>query len=142
MRGERMCSWLQIAPCDPPPDEERDRSLIAEYLDPNTFLWWLRSLLSDNAADYAGGDWDAEPSTKAKANPHDSRALDSGSMPTVEEILRSWTRDSSAFASANDKVKTYLKELERRADETGTVKDVELLKKFRQNWETLARELL
>jgi hypothetical protein len=142
VRGERMCSWLQIAPCDPPPDEERDQALIAEYLDPNTFLWWLRSLLSDNAADYTGGDWDAEPSAKAKANPHDSRALDSGSMPTVEEILRSWTRDSSAFASANDKVKTYLKELERRADETGAVKDVELLKKFRQNWETLAGELL
>jgi len=39
-------------------------------------------------------------------------------------------------------VKTYLKELERRADETGAVKDVELLKKFRQNWETLAGELL
>jgi len=142
VRGERMCSWLQIAPCDPPPDEERDHELIAEYLDPNTFLWWLRSLLSDNAADYTGGDWDAEPSAKAKANPYDSRALDSGSMPTVEEILRSWTRDSSAFASANDKVKTYLKELERRADETGAVKDVELLKKFRQNWETLAAELL
>ena len=142
VRRERMCSWLQIAPCEPPPDEERDQALIAEYLDPHTFLWWLRSLLSGDAADDAGGDWDAEPSTKTKGDHNDSRELDIGSMPTVEEILRSWARDSTAFSSANDKVNTYLKELERRADETGTVSDMELLKKFRRNWETLAGELL
>ena len=49
-------------------------------------------------------------------------------MPTVEEILRSWARDSSAFVSADEKVKAYLKELERRADENGAAADVELLK--------------
>lgn len=141
VRGERMCSWLQIAPCDPPPDEARDQALIAEYLDPHTFLWWLRSLLSDDSANAPGGDWDAEPA-QTTGDHNDSRALDIGSMPTVEEILRSWARDSSAFVSANDKVKTYLNELERRADETGAISDVELLKKFRQNWETLAGELL
>ena len=60
VRGDRMCAWLQIAPCDPPPDEQRDHALIAQYLDPHTFLWWLRSLLADDPAHAAGGDWDAE----------------------------------------------------------------------------------
>jgi hypothetical protein len=62
-------------------------------------------------------------------------------MPTVEEILRSWARDSSAFVSADEKVNAYLKELERRADENRAVADMELLNKFRRNWETLALEL-
>ena len=142
MRGERMCSWLQIAPCEPPPDDARDQALIAEYLDPHTFLWWLRSLLSDNPANDPGGDWDAEPPVRTTDDPNDSRELDLGSMPTVEEILRSWARDSSAFKSANGKVKTYLTELERRANETGATRDVEMLKRFRQNWGTLSGELL
>jgi hypothetical protein len=141
VRGERMCAWLQIAPCEPAPDEERDHALIAQYLDPRTFLWWLRSLLSDDPAHAAGGDWDAEPHTAATASVNDSRSTDIGFMPTVEEILRSWARDSSAFVSADEKVKSYLKELERRADESGAVADVDLLRAFRQTWETLALEL-
>jgi hypothetical protein len=136
-----MCAWLQIAPCEPPPDEERDHALIAQYLDPRTFLWWLRSLLSDDPAHAAGGDWDAEPHTPATASVNDSRSTDIGFMPTVEEILRSWARDSSAFVSADEKVKSYLKELERRADESGAAADVDLLRAFRQTWEALALEL-
>jgi hypothetical protein len=141
VRGERMCAWLQIAPCDPPPDEERDHALIAQYLDPRTFLWWLRSLLNDDPAHAAGGDWDAEAHVSAAAAINDSGAADIGFMPTVEEILRSWARDSSAFANADEKVKAYLKELEHRANESGAAADVELLKAFRQTWEILAMEL-
>jgi hypothetical protein len=141
VRGDRMCAWLQIAPCDPPPDEQRDHALIAQYLDPHTFLWWLRSLLADDPAHAAGGDWDAEASTPSTASANGSRVADIGFMPTVEEILRSWARDSSAFLSADQKVKTYLKELERRANESGAAADVELLKTFRKTWDTLALEL-
>jgi hypothetical protein len=38
-------------------------------------------------------------------------------------------------------VKAYLGELERRADERGATSDAELLKAFRQTWDTLASEL-
>jgi hypothetical protein len=136
-----MCAWLQIAPCDPPPDEDRDRALIAQYLDPHTFLRWLRSLLTDDPAHVSGDDWDAENHTPAMAAVNDSGAADIGFMPTVEEILRSWAREPSAFVTADEKVKAYLKELERRADENGAVADMKMLNKFRQNWETLASEL-
>jgi hypothetical protein len=50
LREDRMCSWLQIAPCEPPPDEARDHALIAQYLNPRTFLVWLRSMLADEPA--------------------------------------------------------------------------------------------
>jgi hypothetical protein len=72
---------------------------------------------------------------------NDQRFTDIGFMPTVEEILRSWARDSSGFVSADEKVKAYLGELERRAHEGGVAADVELLKTFRQTWDTLASEL-
>ncbi len=42
-------------------------------------------------------------------------------------------RDSSGFLAADEKVKAYLSELERRALEGGAAADVELLKTFRQN---------
>jgi hypothetical protein len=139
--GNMVCAWLQIAPCDPPPDEKRDHGLIAQYLDPHTFLWWLRSLLADSHVEGAGGDWDADGDQSQGALQNGSHAPDLGSMPTVEEILRAWARDASSFRTADQKVKTYLSELERRAAETEAPSDLELLRIFRKTWETLSGEL-
>jgi len=136
-----MCAWLQLAPCDPPPDEERDRALIAQYLDPRTFLMWLRSVLADEPARSTGGDWDTEAPAPSSGVINDRSIPEVGLMPTVEEILRAWARNSSAFASADDKVKSYLHELERRANENGATDDVELLQNFQRTWNTLASEL-
>jgi hypothetical protein len=66
---------------------------------------------------------------------------DDGIGPSVEEILRSWSRDPSSFAAADDKVRAYLGELERRAEESGATADSALLKAFRRTWNTLASEL-
>jgi hypothetical protein len=137
--GDKVCSWLQAAPCDPPPDEKRDHGLIAQYLDPHTFLWWLRSLLNNGPVEAAGGDWDADPGKSP--NISSGYVAELGSMPTIEEILRAWARDSSAFLSADQKVKAYLDELKRRAAENAVTADVQLLKTFRNTWDTLAKEL-
>jgi len=139
--GDIVCGWLQVAPCDPPPDEKRDHGLIAQYLDPHTFLWWLRSLLADNAVEAAGGDWDSDGSRSHDASPNSAKSADLGSMPTIEEILRAWARDSLAFRNADQKVKTYLSELERRAAEQEAPSDVELLQTLRKTWDTVAGEL-
>jgi hypothetical protein len=139
--GDMVCAWLQVAPCDPPPDEKRDHGLIAQYLDPQTFLWWLRSLLADSPVEGAGGDWDSNRGPSPDSSEKMSHSLDLGSMPTIEEILRAWARDSAAFRSADQKVKSYLSELERRAAEKQAQSDVELLRTFRNTWEMLAGEL-
>jgi hypothetical protein len=67
--------------------------------------------------------------------------LESGLIPTVEEILGAWARNEAAFSDANDKVKQYLDDLEKRAKQTGKVEQVQLLSKFRAMWTTLAKEL-
>jgi hypothetical protein len=139
--GDTVCPWLQVAPCDPPPDEKRDHGLIAQYLNPNTFLSWLRSLLADSPVEGSGDDWDSDGNRSHDALPSSSQALDLGAVPTVEEILRAWARDSAAFKNADQKVKTYLSELERRAAESEAPSGIDLLRKFRETWETLAGEL-
>ncbi len=136
-----MCAWVQIAPCDLPPDEQRDHALIAQYLDAHTFLLWVRSILSEESGLTGGGDWDAEAPKPSGTPSDDRRVAEIEAMPSVEEILRSWARDSSDFVNADEKVKAYLSELERRADESGAVQDAEMLKRFRQTWDSLALEL-
>lgn len=140
-RGDRTCAWVQIAPCDIPPDEHRDHALIAQYLDPRTFLLWVRSILSEETGTAGGGDWDAEVSMPFGAA-DDRHVTEIETMPSVEEILRCWARDTSSFVNADEKVKSYLSELERRADDNGATQDADLLKKFRHTWESLALELL
>jgi hypothetical protein len=137
-----MCSWLHFAPCDPPPDEERDRALIAQYLDPRTFLEWVRSMLNNEPARPSGGDWDTETTKQTRSDFNERITPDLTLMPTVEDILRAWARDSAAFATADEKVRAYLNELERRAKESGMDADLELLQKFEQTWSTLSAELL
>lgn len=139
--GQKMCGWLQIAPCDVPPDEDRDRALIAQYLDARTFLMWLRSLLADEPVRSAGGDWDNDDIERSGSGGHIGSAQEIGTSPTVEEILRAWARDASAFAAADEKVKSYHAELERRAVEGGNNADLELLRTFQRTWSTLASEL-
>jgi len=139
--GDMACSWLQVAPCDPALDEKRDHGLIAQYLDPSTFLLWLRSLLADSPVEDAGGDWDSDGATPGDSSGNGAGASDPSVMPTVEEILRAWARDAVAFRNADQKVRTYLSELERRAAERRAASDVEMLRRFRKAWETLAGEL-
>jgi hypothetical protein len=141
VRGERVCAWVQIAPCDPPLDEARDRAIIAQYLNPRTFLMWLRSLLADEPTDASGGDWDGETPDRKTPGINERSAADDGVIPTVEEILRAWARDPSALVSTGEKVKSYLDEIERRAGEDGAAADVQLLQAFRRTWTTIAAGL-
>ena len=136
-----VCAWVLVAPCDPPPDDARDTGLISQYLNPNTFMWWMRSMLTDATSDGGGGDWDSDDDLPKGKTPKRSNALDADAMPTVEEILRAWARNAAAFRNADEKVRTYLSELERRAAETDAESDAKLLRTFRKTWETLAREL-
>src|SRR5262249_19654642 len=108
---------------------------------PNAFMWWMRSTLTGAAPDGGGGDWDSDDDPSKGKVWKRSRSLDSGAMPTVEEILRAWARDSTAFRNADEKVRTYLSELERRAPETNAETDAEWLGTFRTTGERLAGEL-
>ena len=60
IRGQLMCAWVLLAPYDPPLDDMRNRAAIAQYLTPQIFLLWLRSLLAQEPPRAAGGDWDSD----------------------------------------------------------------------------------
>lgn len=141
LSGDCMCAWLQLAPCDPPPDVARDRALIAQYLDPRTFVLWIRSLLADEPENAGDSDWDDDGEGRTGSAASRDNQSDLGLLPSIEEILRAWARDADAFRSADEKVRTYLPELERRAGESNNPGDVHLLQTFQKTWNTLAFEL-
>lgn len=142
--GKKRCAWLQLAPCNPRPDNDRDRALVAEFLDPRSFLLLLKSELNDEAASedddfWDGGDHEEGDPHRKKSNRW--RPLEPGLLPSVEEILRAWARDNAAFVSANEKVNSYLQQLERVAIAGERREDAELLRKFRDTWTTIAEGL-
>jgi hypothetical protein len=139
-RGDKKCAWLQIAPCEPPPDDDRDRAVIAQYLDARTFLLWLRSMLTDEGASAGGGEC-AEGTSSGSVTTRDPGTFDDSVGPTIEEILRAWALNPSSFIAMDEKVKAYMGELQRRAYESGAVADSELLKAFHLTWNELAAEL-
>ena len=142
IRGDRMCAWVQLAPFHPELDETRNHAAIAQYLTPQIFLLWLRSLLAQEPPRAAGGDWDSNDEADITSSSSASIMLADGDLPTVEEILRAWARDPHNFVEADHKMTQYVLELEKRAEETGRGKDADLLRDLRGTWTTLAAELL
>jgi hypothetical protein len=139
--GEMSCSWLQIATCHPRPDDDRDHAIIAGYLDAHTFIMWIRSLLADDLTANSGSEWDAEDSSLGHASDGNRKNGLTEIVPSIEEVLRAWTRDSSAFTRTDEKVKAYLNDLQQRVAESGKASEIELLTSFRSMWESLASEL-
>jgi hypothetical protein len=139
--GGKMCAWLQIASCDPAPDQGRDRALIAQYLDPRSFLLWLRSVLADEPAYAGGGDWDDDNGKHSDPRDGSRKPIDLGSLLTVEDILRAWARDRAAFAAVDEKVVAYLRDIESAAAQRGQADEARLLQTFQQTWNALATEL-
>lgn len=142
-KGGKSCAWLQTAPCEPSPDVERDRAVIARYLDVRTFFLWLQSLLSDGAVPDGGGDWDGDDDDKTKPpNRGSPRPKDHECAIAVEDILHAWAKDPTTFQATHEKVGAYLNELERAAREQKRTDEVEVLQGFRKLWTALAVELL
>jgi hypothetical protein len=141
IRGDHMCAWVQLAPFDPRLDESRNRAAIAQYLTPQVFLLWLRSMLSQESPK-PDEDWDSHN----QGDPHQSSSTSftssEGDLPTIEEILRAWARDPENFIEADRKMKAYVKGLEQCARETGRHNEAALLKDLQGMWATLAGELL
>lgn len=138
--GEAGVSWLQRAPIDPPPGEERDRQALARYLDPRTFLLWIRSLLTGEPIGDGGGNWDEQadsPSCKAlqKSGP-------TWWAPTIEEVLKSWSRDPASLSLIDRKVRQYLKLYEQQTDSELTAEERQVVANFHATWQVVCRSLV
>lgn len=138
--GESSVSWLQRAPIDPAPTDDRDRQALARYLDPRTFLQWIRSLLTGTSDGEGGGDWDGE--TKTPARRGKPEVVPTWWAPTMEEVLRSWSRDPSSLKLIDRKVRHFLKLYKEQADSELSAEDRAVVAEFHQTWQILRRELV
>jgi len=138
--GESSVSWLQRAPLDPPPGDERDRQALARYLDPRTFLLWIRSLLTGEAAGDGSGDWDDDEKTSPQHN--SSRAAPTWWAPTIEEVLKAWTREPTSLVLIDKKVRHYLKLYQEQIDSEQTPEERRVVEEFYKTWNVLRRELV
>lgn len=138
--GDTSVSWLQRAPIDPPTGEERDRHALARYLDPRTFLLWIRSLLIGDPCGDGGGNWDEQAASKSR------RALQKSSptwwAPTIEEVLKAWSRDPSSLPLIDKKVRQYLRLYEQQQDSALTTDERKIIADFHTTWRVVCHSLL
>lgn len=133
-----QCTWLQQALLDPRPDEERDRRALARHLNPRIFMDWIRSLLYAEDIGDGGGDWDKplRPRHHASSNGPDWWA------PTLEEVLRAWTRNPNSLLAVDRKVEDYLKLMQEQQDSERTEDEQKILEEFHQTWSVLRQEFV
>ncbi len=138
--GEDQMEWLQRAPLDPPPSVERDRQAIARHLDARIFLLWIRSLLEQGEVFEGGGDWWNEAPDRAKGRGGRQRAV--GWAPTLEDVLRTWTRSPETLIDADNKIRHYLKIMNEMDPSHRSVEERETLAEFWKVWQILAAEFI
>ncbi|WP_295383957.1 phospholipase D family protein [uncultured Thiodictyon sp.] len=101
-------AWLARAPLDPAPDIGRDRAVLARLMGPRAFLAWLQALLNEIAGDSGDRPW--PPDNKNGASSSDPRPFDSTLLfpaPTLEAVLRAWTRDPSSVRHVDRAITTW-----------------------------------
>ena len=136
--GDRETVWLQLAPINPAPGVERDRQALSRYLDPRTFLQWLRFLLVGTAPGDGGGSWDgAEKGTRRTGTTNPDWW-----SPTLEEILKAWGRDPASLHEVDRKAKYYLELYRRRDPSEITSEERKVVTDFEQVWSTIRAELV
>lgn len=133
-----FASWIQNAPLEPPPDEERDHRALAAHLSPRVFLLWLRSMLISGEMLDGGGEWHARPSEYKISGGKDLTWW----APTLEEVLSTWTRRPENIKIVDQKVQTYLRLIREENQEDYTLEEQGLLKKFEETWQVIQSALV
>lgn len=133
-----QASWVQLAPLDPPPDEDRDNRALAAHLSPRVFLLWLRSMLSAGEILDGGGEWHIH-SNDYKTNSANTLTW---WAPTLEEVLSSWTRQPENIKLVDQKVQTYLRLIREQSQMEYSPDDERLLKQFEKTWQVIRITLI
>ena len=138
--NDKSVTWLMRAPLDPAPDADRDRLAIANYLDPKSFLAWIRSLLTEETAGDGGGEWD-----RSDHDFHSRNVRTTGPtwwIPTLEEVLKAWARDPASLKSVDRKLRDYLAIIRSDSTDKVTQADRHAIDQFHQTWLVLSKALI
>ena len=126
----RRISWTQLVPFDPPLSVDRDTVVLGDYLGVRGILDWISDELDDTAGSDDGDAWDAEPKPRADSG---SGATGQRDLPSVEKVLRAWTRDPSRL----DAVDRILRGTHPTGHSKGETVDRRHLAAFARSWKVL-----
>ena len=127
LEGKRI-TWIQLVPFEPPLNFDRDTALLGDYLGAREILSWISNELDDTVESDGGGAWDAERATGPQ-----SGARTALELPTVEKVLRTWTRDPGRL-NAVDRILRGTKTARRDDDEADALKHLD---EFAPSWRVL-----
>ena len=137
--GEKECSWIQVAPINGFQANERDRAVMARFLDIRTFLSWIRSMLDDSAVGDGGGDWQTPPGPKAPPGKNGGVEL---WAPSLEQALKAWLRDPEQLKRVDVILTGYLGSLQEPQDEPCSEEEKQALEAIARVWPVIRRELI
>jgi hypothetical protein len=93
-KGMPPVTWLQSIPIQEFQQDKRDRLLLRHYLSDDQLLAWIYQTLTGNSEGAEGGPWDEDgPPSKANWRGRKRKGL----APTLEDMLRAWLKNRSAF---------------------------------------------
>ncbi len=113
--------WVARAEMDPPPTMERDDAVLARLMGPAAFLRWLRQMLDEAMGDEDGELW---PERKGPFDRATGRAAWNGTgLPTLEGVLRAWSRDPSVVTRLDRAVVTWASDIRQHAADSEDERD-------------------
>jgi hypothetical protein len=137
--GEKECRWVQVAQIAGFNAEDRDKTLMAQYLDLRTFLSWVRSLLEDSIAGEGGGDWNEDRNRRTSTQKRNDADL---WAPTLEQALKSWVRDPEQLQRADRALARYFDTIRAAQEHTLSAEEVKAVGAVRKVWPVIRRELV
>jgi hypothetical protein len=101
---------------------------------------WIRSLLTGDACGDGGGNWDDDADSPQRRK--EPKVGPTWWAPTIEEVLRAWSRDPSSLVLIDKKVRQYLKLYEEQKDIELTPEERIVVADFHSTWHILRRSLV
>ncbi len=140
----QQVTWLARAPLDPPPDEARDRAVLARLMGPRAFLSWLRSLLQEVTGNDEAEVWPPRQSTPNRASNGAHTALLQSPAPSLEAVLKAWGREPDAVRRVNEAVLTWadsIRDAFEESDEEISKQALNALRAFEEHWSVIQEGL-
>lgn len=118
----------------------RDQAALAHHLSPRVFLEWIRSLLHLDTIGDGGGDWDEAPSPPKRAS-RPSPGETPWWAPSLEEVLRAWSRNPEALDEVDRKLKAYGRYIRAHGQEEVDKEHLAIFEQFSKTWQLVRGEL-
>lgn len=103
-KGLPSVTWLQSIPIHGFQQDKRDRLLLRQYLSDDQLLAWIYQTLTGNSEGAEGGPWD-EDGPQPAANWRGRKRK--GLAPTLEDMLRAWLKNRSAFDQIDEIIEIF-----------------------------------